>query len=107
MIDTKCYTRVEVRQDIEHFNENSLNQSALDLDLDCPSEAEMTLFLEDSLYREEQVLGLEQAWKLRANHIESFWVKNRSLAFCTVNSDAVLQSSQWRQFLSKYSKNEG
>jgi hypothetical protein len=97
LVNTTLHERSHVREAVRAFHEDINELKPEDLVLLCPSEAELTKLLEYSL-------TLEKAFFVVANqqaHIDGFWSKANSNAFCWVNATAVVNSQKWRDFFAE------
>jgi len=102
LVDVNKWRRGEVVKAIQIHNEEVLNCTVLDLELDCPSEQQLKEFLQLSLDLEKNLMpALFSTGEVE--HRAAFYRKVEAKAFCWVDAEAVLNSERWKDFFSHFS----
>lgn len=101
LFNTTHYSRPEVRKAVRRFNEEELQQGIIDLDLDCPSDVQLLSLLEKSLMFEYKYApDLAKDPRNINKHLADFHALVEKRAFCWVDTDKILERTEWKNFFS-------
>jgi hypothetical protein len=105
LLDVNTVERRYVACDIKKHQVEVLKQGFMDFPLKCPTERELSKFLNDSLLFEAKLIPSSSEASV-AEHKERFRSHSESKAFCWIDTDAALASEEWKSYFSRYASSD-
>ena len=97
LVNTSLHQRSSIREAVRAFHEDKNGLGPNDLILQCPHQTELQKLLDYSLEMENLFFVVPDPQA----HVDGFWAKANSKAFCWVNASAVVQSKPWLDFFAQ------
>ena len=104
LINLTAWNRSSVREAIYHHQEDELQLAPQDLELNCPSNQQLQALLNMSLELEAKYMPeFAHCPHQREEHREGFENYVAQKVYCWVDTDAVLDQIEWKNFFQKFS----